>query len=42
MARGEAGTATQLKGWCWTRDVIKPGDSISMTGRAGSRTARRT
>lgn len=31
--RGEAGTATQLKGWCWTRDVIKPGDSISMIGR---------
>jgi hypothetical protein len=22
-----------LKGWCWTRDAIKPGDSISMTGR---------
>ena len=31
--RGEAGTATQLKGWCWTRDVIKPGDSISIIGR---------
>ena len=31
--RGEAGAATQLKGWCWTRDVIKPGDSISMIGR---------
>jgi hypothetical protein len=31
--RGEAGTATQLKGWCWTKDAIKPGDSISMTGR---------
>ena len=31
--RGEAGTATQLKGWCWTRDVIKPGDSISIVGR---------
>src|SRR5215813_5595153 len=31
--RGEAGTATQLKGWCWTKDVIKPGDRITMTGR---------
>jgi len=31
--RGEAGTATQLKGWCWTKDVIKPGDIVSMTGR---------
>jgi len=31
--RGEAGTAAQLKGWCWAKDVIKVGDSISMTGR---------
>lgn len=31
--RGEAGSATQLKGWCWTKDVIKAGDTISMTGR---------
>jgi hypothetical protein len=31
--RGEAGSATQLKGWCWTRDVIKVGDMITMVGR---------
>jgi hypothetical protein len=31
--RGEAGSATQLKGWCWTKDVIKAGDNVSMTGR---------
>jgi hypothetical protein len=31
--RGEAGSATQLKGWCWSKDVIKVGDRISMTGR---------
>jgi hypothetical protein len=31
--RGEAGTATQLKGWCWTKDVIKVGDTITMIGR---------
>jgi len=31
--RGEAGSATQLKGWCWTKDVIKAGDTITMTGR---------
>jgi hypothetical protein len=31
--RGEAGSATQLKGWCWTKDVIKAGDTVSMTGR---------
>jgi len=31
--RGEAGSATQLKGWCWTKDVIKAGDTITMLGR---------
>jgi len=31
--RGEAGTATQLKGWCWTNNVIKAGDTITMVGR---------
>jgi hypothetical protein len=31
--RGEAGSATQLKGWCWTRDVIKVGDTVTMVGR---------
>jgi hypothetical protein len=31
--RGEAGSATQLKGWCWNKDVIKIGDSVTMIGR---------
>jgi len=31
--RGEAGSATQLKGWCWTQDVIKVGDTVTMVGR---------
>jgi hypothetical protein len=31
--RGEAGSGTQLKGWCWTKDVIKPGDTVTMIGR---------
>lgn len=31
--RGEAGSATAMKGWCWTKEVIKPGDKISMVGR---------
>ena len=31
--RGEAGSAMQLKGWCWTKDVIKAGDTVTMIGR---------
>jgi len=31
--RGEAGSATQLKGWCWTNNVIKVGDTVTMVGR---------
>ena len=31
--RGEAGSATQLKGWCWTSSVIKVGDAVTMVGR---------
>jgi Family of unknown function (DUF6152) len=31
--RGEAGSATQLKGWCWTSSVIKIGDMVTMVGR---------
>ena len=31
--RGEAGSATQLKGWCWTSSVIKIGDTVTMVGR---------
>jgi len=27
--RGEAGSATQLRGWCWTKEVIKAGDTGS-------------
>jgi uncharacterized protein DUF6152 len=31
--RGEAGTATQMRGWCWPKDVIKVGDAVTMIGR---------
>jgi hypothetical protein len=31
--RGEAGSATQLRGWCWAKDVIKVGDTVTMIGR---------
>jgi len=31
--QGEAGSAAQLRGWCWTKDVIKAGDKITMVGR---------
>ena len=31
--RGEAGSATQLRGWCWTKEVIKAGDTVTMIGR---------
>jgi len=31
--RGEAGSAMQLRGWCWTKDVIKAGDTVTMIGR---------
>ena len=31
--RGEAGSSTQLRGWCWTKDVIKVGDEVTMIGR---------
>jgi hypothetical protein len=31
--RGEAGTATALKGWCWNNSVIKAGDTVTMVGR---------
>ncbi len=31
--RGEAGSATQLRGWCWTKEVIKAGDTVTMMGR---------
>ena len=31
--RGELGSAVQLRGWCWTKEVIKAGDTVSMKGR---------
>jgi len=31
--RGELGSAVQLRGWCWSQEVIKAGDSVSMKGR---------
>ena len=31
--RGELGSAVQLRGWCWTQEVIKAGDTVSMKGR---------
>jgi uncharacterized protein DUF6152 len=31
--RGELGSAVQLRGWCWSKEVIKAGDTVSMKGR---------
>ena len=31
--RGELGSAVQLRGWCWSNEVIKAGDTVSMKGR---------
>ena len=31
--RGELGSAVQLRGWCWTSEIIKAGDTVSMKGR---------
>lgn len=31
--RGEMGPPRALRGWCWTEDVIKAGDRVTMTGR---------
>jgi len=31
--RGELGSAVQLRGWCWTQEIIKAGDTVSMKGR---------
>ena len=33
VGRGELGPPVTLRGWCWTDDLIKPGDSITMVGR---------
>jgi hypothetical protein len=31
--RGELGPPAALKGWCWTKEVIKAGDTVTMKGR---------
>lgn len=31
--RGELGSAVAMKRWCWSRDTIKAGDKITMSGR---------
>jgi hypothetical protein len=31
--RGELGSAVALRGWCWSNEVIKVGDTVSMKGR---------
>src|SRR5919201_153567 len=31
--RGELGSAQGMKRWCWTKETIKVGDKMTMTGR---------
>jgi hypothetical protein len=31
--RGELGSAVQLRGWCWSQEIIKAGDTVTMKGR---------
>ena len=31
--RGELGSPLALRGWCWTRTVVKPGEKITIIGR---------
>src|SRR5262245_28179773 len=31
--RGELGSAQGMKRWCWTKDTIRNGDKMTMTGR---------
>ena len=31
--RGELGSAQQMRRWCWTKELIKAGDKMTMTGR---------
>ena len=31
--RGELGSPLSLRGWCWTRAVVKPGEKITIVGR---------
>jgi hypothetical protein len=31
--RGELGSPLSLRGWCWTREVVKAGEKITIVGR---------
>ena len=31
--RGELGSPLSLRGWCWTRDVVKAGEKVTIVGR---------
>jgi hypothetical protein len=31
--RGELGSPLSLRGWCWTRDMVKAGEKITIVGR---------
>ena len=31
--RGELGSAQAMRRWCWTKELIKAGDKMTMTGR---------
>ena len=31
--RGELGSPNALRGWCWTRDIVKAGEKITIVGR---------
>jgi hypothetical protein len=31
--RGELGSPLSLRGWCWTRDVVKAGEKVTIIGR---------
>jgi Family of unknown function (DUF6152) len=31
--RGELGSAQGMKRWCWTKETVKNGDKMTMTGR---------
>jgi hypothetical protein len=33
MWRGELGSPLQLRGWCWTREVVKAGEKVTIVGR---------
>jgi hypothetical protein len=31
--RGELGSPSALRGWCWNKDIVKAGNKITMVGR---------